>query len=271
VPRIRSGQLPSGLENFAWNDDRNDLSSMSERRYNEEEVAAIFERAAEAQAQQTSPSQLRSGAGMTLTDLQEIGREVGISREQLAEAAKAIELGGRQTSREFLGLPVGVGLTLDLGRKLSDDEWERFVADLRETFDARGTLRSEGSLRQWANGNLHAYLEPSVTGHRIRLRTVKGDARGMIVGGLAMTGFAVVSMISAAVQGALGDAGFLTSMAMLATGGTAMFGVGALRLPRWARLRRRQMEAVAARVAVVASSQPALERPNNEGMLGPTR
>ena len=121
---------------------------MSERRYNEEEVAAIFERAAEAQAQQTSPNQLRSGAGMTLTDLQEIGREVGISREQLAEAAKAIELGGRQTSREFLGLPVGVGLTLDLGRKLSDDEWERFVADLRETFDARGTLRSEGSLRQ---------------------------------------------------------------------------------------------------------------------------
>lgn len=71
----------------------------------EEEVAAIFERAAEGQAQQTTP-QLRSGAGMTLTDLQEIGREVGIAREQLAEAAKAIELGGRQTSREFLGLPV---------------------------------------------------------------------------------------------------------------------------------------------------------------------
>ena len=240
---------------------------MSERRYNEEEVAAIFERAAEAQAQQSTPSQLRSGAGMTLTDLQEIGREVGISREQLAEAAKAIELGGRQTSREFLGLPVGVGLTLDLGRRLSDDEWERFVADLRETFDARGTIRSEGSLRQWANGNLHAYLEPSVSGHRIRLRTLKGDARGMIIGGLAMFGFAATSFVAAALQGALGDIGFLTSQATLGAAGAAMFGLGALRLPRWARLRRRQMEEVAARIAVVAGSPPALERPH--GSAGP--
>jgi hypothetical protein len=244
---------------------------MSERRYNEEEVAAIFERAAEAQAQQTAPNQLRSGAGMTLTDLQEIGREVGISREQLAEAAKAVELGGRQTSREFLGLPVGVGLTLDLGRKLSDDEWERFVADLRETFDARGTLRSEGSLRQWANGNLHAYLEPSVNGHRIRLRTVKGDARGMIGGGLAIVTFAAVSVIAAGLQGALGDVGFVQSQALLAAGGTAMFGVGALRLPRWARLRRRQMEEVAARIAVVASSQPALEGDTSEARARPPR
>jgi hypothetical protein len=102
---------------------------MSERRFNEAEVAAIFERAAE--AQQKTPQRFPSAEGMTLTDLQEIGREVGFSREQLAEAAKAIELSGRQTSREFLGLPVGVGVTIDLGRKLSEEEWERFVADLR--------------------------------------------------------------------------------------------------------------------------------------------
>ena len=69
---------------------------MSERRYNEAEVAAIFERAAE--AQQASPQQLPSAEGMTLTDLQEIGREVGFSSEQLARAAKAIELQGWPTS-----------------------------------------------------------------------------------------------------------------------------------------------------------------------------
>lgn len=174
---------------FASSDDNNDLSpGMSERRFNEAEVAAIFERAAE--AQQSGLHNLQSGEGMTLTDLQDIGREVGISREQLALAAKAIELGGRPTSSEFLGLPVGVGLIIDLGRKLSDDEWDRFVVDRRETFDARGTLRSEGSLRHWANGNLQAHLEPTATGHRIRLRTVKGDARGLIIGGLGMLGFA---------------------------------------------------------------------------------
>ena len=65
---------------------------MSERRFNEAEVAAIFERAAE--SQQTGQHQLPSGEGMTLTELQANGREVGISPAQLAQAAKAIELGG---------------------------------------------------------------------------------------------------------------------------------------------------------------------------------
>jgi hypothetical protein len=225
---------------------------MSERRYNEAEVAAIFERAAE--ALETSPQQLPSGEGMTLTDIQEIGSQVGFSSEQLARAAKAIELQGRPTSREFLGLPIGVGLSIDLGRNLSNEEWERLVADLRETFDARGVVKSDGSLRQWANGNLHAFLEPTGTGQRLRIRTVKGDARGMIIGGLAMLGVVTVTLMSAAVKGAIGaDTGFLFSQAVLATGGAAMFGLGAFRLPRWARLRRRQMEDVAARIAVVAS------------------
>jgi hypothetical protein len=241
-------------------DEYSDLSvRMSERRFNEAEVAAIFERAAE--AQQTSQHHLPSGEGMTLTDLQEIGREVGISREQLAEAAKAIELGGRPTSRQFLGLPIGVGLIIDLGRKLSDEEWERFVVDLRETFDARGTLRSEGSLRQWSNGNLQALLEPTATGHQVRLRTVKGNARAMIIGGLAMFGFATASLIAGALRGAVGDVGFQLVLAIM---GAGMFGIGAFRLPGWARLRRRQMEDIAARIAVVATSKPAADR-HNEG------
>lgn len=45
---------------------------------------------------------------------------------------------------------------MDLDRKLSGDEWERFDVDLRETFDEREARRSEGSIRQWANGNLQA-------------------------------------------------------------------------------------------------------------------
>ena len=58
---------------------------MTEPRYNEEEVAAIFERAAE--AQQTARRHLPPGEGMTLADLQEIGREVGIPPELVAQAA----------------------------------------------------------------------------------------------------------------------------------------------------------------------------------------
>ncbi|MEO5580694.1 MAG: hypothetical protein ABIR58_08545, partial [Gemmatimonadaceae bacterium] len=251
------------LTQFASRGADNDLFDMTERRFNEAEVAAIFEQAAE--AQQTSQRQLPSGDGMTLTQLQEIGREVGISPEQLAHAVRAIELGGRPTSRHFFGFPVGVGLSIDLNRKLSDEEWDRFVVDLRETFDARGTLRQEGSLRQWVNGNLQAHLEPTTTGHRIRLRTTKGDARGLMTLGLGMIGFAAVSGIAAAASGGVVDSGMLASLGTLATMGAGVFGIGGLRLPGWARLRTRQMQEVAARVADVASSEPPRDSTASDG------
>jgi hypothetical protein len=214
---------------------------MSERRFNEAEVAAIFERATEAQQKGQRP--LASGEGMTLAELQEIGREVGIAPEQVASAANALTRVGQPTARTFLGLPIGVGRTVELNRRLTDDEWERLVVDLRETFDARGNVKSEGSLRQWTNGNLQALLEPTATGHRLRLRTVKGDARSMIVGGLVMLGVAATGFFGA--FAGLGDA---AGMSVLAAMGAGMFGAGAVRLPSWARQRRQQMEEIAGRL-----------------------
>lgn len=227
---------------------------MTERRYSEREVAAIFERAAE--AQHTPRRQLPPGEGMTLADLQEIGREVGIPAELVAQAARSMDRAGRGASRRFLGLPIGVGRTVELDRRISDEEWERLVVDLRETFDARGTVRSDGPFREWTNGNLQALLEPTPTGHRLRLRTVKGDARGLMSGGLAMLGTAAAVLLAGVLAGGLGDAGAVAGAGFLAVMGLGMFGIGALRLPGWARRRRLQMEAVAARFALAAGLLP---------------
>lgn len=218
---------------------------MTQRRFDEAEVAAIFRQAAE--AQHTRQQQLPAGEGLTLAELQEIGGEVGISSELIRQAATSMEKGGVPTSRTFFGLPIGVGRTIELGRRLTDEEWERLVVDLRETFDARGTVRQDGSLRQWTNGNLQALLEPTETGHRVRLRTVKGDARGMMIGGVSMFGAGAVSLLAAVFQGTV-DAGMLSSLGFLATMGAGMFGAGALRLPGWARARRQQMQEIAHRL-----------------------
>ncbi|MGH8637779.1 MAG: hypothetical protein ACREUZ_11665, partial [Burkholderiales bacterium] len=152
------------------------------------------------------------------------------------------------TSRRLLGLPIGVGRTIDLGRRLSDDEWEQLVVDLRETFDARGRIRQDGSFRQWTNGNLQALLEPTPDGHRLRLRTVKGNAIGWISGGLVVIGGAAVGFIAAMVQGGAASQ-LLSSFAPMVAIGGAMFGIGAFLLPGWARTRRRQMEEIAERLA----------------------
>jgi hypothetical protein len=223
---------------------------MNERRYSEDEVAAIFERAAE--AQQAVRRTLSPGEGLTLTDLRAIGHEVGIPAELVDLAARSVDQQGREASRTFLGLPVGVGRTVDLGRRLTDDEWERLVVDLRETFDARGTMRSDGSLRQWTNGNLQALLEPTPSGHRLRLRTIMGGARESMTVGLGMLGVSATVVIASAVTGHV--AGALAATGSLMGFGAALFAVGAARLPGWAKTRRRQMEGVAARLALTTET-----------------
>jgi hypothetical protein len=225
---------------------------MSERRYSDEEVSAIFERAAKSQAglqRQQQPHALQHG--MTLGELQQIGRDVGIPADLVASAARDIDLAGRLTERKYLGLTIGVGRTVELPRRLSDDEWERVVADLRETFDARGTVRSEGGTRMWSNGNLQIMLEPTATSHRLRMRTVKGESRGYIGGGIAMILAGVLTTIfRLMVFGS--DYGNASGLWTLSVIGIAMLAAGTLRLPSWSRLRKKQMEEIAARTVDIA-------------------
>ncbi|MEO5589267.1 MAG: hypothetical protein ABIS03_06755 [Gemmatimonadaceae bacterium] len=228
------------------------------RRYNESEVAEIFKQATEAQSQQRQRA-LPTGQGLTLPELQDIARDVGISTEGVARAAAMIEHAGASTSQKFLGLPIGVGRAVHLDRKLSDDEWERLVVDLRETFGARGTVRQDGSLRQWTNGNLQVLLEPTAEGDRIRMRTTKGDARGMMTGGLIMAGLAGGGLVLGFLN-ASGDVHMLWSFGVLATMGVATFGAVALRLPAWARIRAKQMDAIAGRTAITPQTKlPSLD------------
>jgi hypothetical protein len=223
---------------------------MADRRYNDEEMAAIFRAAAE--GPQSPRPEVPGDEGLTLADLQAIGREVGISSDAVAQAAQALDVGRGAASGTFLGLPIRVARTVTLNRRLTDEEWERLVVQLRDVFHARGTTRSEGSLRQWTNGNLQVLLEPTETGYRLRFRTLHGAARASIGAGFAALGVAATVVISTAISGHLGDA--IPGIVLLLATGVGMIASGALRLPRWARLRGRQMETLAAQIANPSSS-----------------
>ena len=213
---------------------------MSERRYTEEEVSRIFQLASE--AQEEARKQLTTGEheGMTLAELQEIGHEVGLSTELVAGAARSLDRPSIETRRRLLGFTIGVGRTVELERRLSDEEWEHLVVELRETFDARGRVSTHGSLKQWTNGNLQALLEPTPSGgDRIRLKTTNGEARGLMTVGTGMTAIAFALMIA----DGLSSGGTVFLM------GSVMFALGAFRLPRWARIRREQMERLAQRLS----------------------
>ncbi|PYO95095.1 MAG: hypothetical protein DMD62_03060 [Gemmatimonadetes bacterium] len=219
---------------------------MAERRYSDKEIAAIFRAATETPSPEQSGQDVPADEGLTLTDLQAIGREVGITPESVAQAARALDTRAGAASRTFLGLRLGVSRTVNLHRRLTDEEWERLVVQLREVFNARGRTRVDGSLRQWTNGNLQVLLEPTATGHRLRFGTVHGAARAAMGAGFAALGIGATVALVSALGGHLGDA--IPGIAFLTLSGAGMIASGALRLPRWARLRQRQMEALAAQV-----------------------
>lgn len=225
---------------------------MSERRYNDDEVDAIFAKAAQGQRS------LAAGAsredGLTLPQLQEIGREVGIAPDAIARAAHELVRREEEPPRRFFGLPLAVQRTIQLDRRMTDDEWEHLVVQLRQVFNARGTLRQEGSFRQWTNGNLQALLEPTPTGDRLRLRTLNGNARASMSVGLVALGTSGATAIAMAAGGHLANS--LPGIFLLGLIGVGMFANGALRVPGWANRRRRQMEAIDATLALPPATAP---------------
>jgi hypothetical protein len=218
---------------------------MTDRRYSDDEIAEIFKRATESRA--VTPRHRSASEGLSLTELQGIGREVGLTPEAVSLAARSLEQGNGDGVRKLLGFPIGVGETVELGRELSDAEWDLLVVAARETFGARGTLRTDGAFRQWTNGNLQVLLEPTEHGHRVRFRTYNANAKGLMVAGVALAGFPAIAM-AAALFTSSANAGALTSIASLMAVGAALFTIGAARLPMWARLRRAQMQRLAAKL-----------------------
>jgi hypothetical protein len=132
---------------------------------------------------------------------------------------------------------------------------------MRETFDARGKLKDEGAFKQWTNGNLEVLLEPTPTGQRLRLRTLKGNATGMIVVGAAHLGFAAFVLVEMLATGTLGErfVGLVTVLAI----GLGLLVPAVVRLPGWARLRQRQMEEIAERALLMTTSE-SIRSPDSE-------
>lgn len=223
-----------------------------ERRYSEDEVRKIFEAAAaarDAPEESAEPSR-----GLTLSELQAIGRDVGLAPERVADAARALDqpqVAAR--SRTALGMPVTAGHLVALPRAPTDREWARLVAELRLTFEAQGREHSSGELRTWSNGNLRIHVEPAARGTQLRMVTRKGDAPVVNVVGIANV---VLSALLLVVGVTGGDPEALILGASSGAFGAGALGYNGLRLSAWAQERRAQMEQVAARAVELTAGAP---------------
>jgi hypothetical protein len=209
-----------------------------ERRYQDHEIRQILDLAI---GEEDRPTQsLPAVDGLTLLQLQDVGREVGLPPSRITQAVAAFERRGESVPRgTTLGLPTSIGRVVPLPRSPSDREWELLIAELRTTFGGKGELTSQGGLREWSHGTLHAFIEPTETGHRLRLTESSVAVAGIVVGGFVLA-FALLILV---VLLGKDDPGFrLAVPAFFGLLGGGLVAGSAMSLPRWAREQEKRME-----------------------------
>lgn len=215
---------------------------MTKRRYGDQEVREIFSLATAGDTRERAlPGE---SAGMTLDEIQQIAQEVGIEPARVAQAAETLDARGKVAPiRRSFGLPVGVSRVVDLPRAPTDREWERLIAEFRTTFGAHGQAKTSGGLREWSQGNLHICVEPTARGEQLRLSTLKDD--GIALNGLGVVFGGMATLMSALVAASGKPGKALVILGMFGGMALGAFAANVIRLPRWARERQRQMEAIA--------------------------
>jgi hypothetical protein len=218
-----------------------------ERRYSDEEIAEILERAT-THPRGSMPAATGPSTGLTLGELKEIGAEAGIEPDRIEEAAGALASHPPSGSfPTFAGAPRSIQHTMHIQRPLAESEWSRLVADLRETFGAVGQLQGDGDLRTWSNGNLQVHVEPEGTGYRVRMRTLKGD----LVPRLMVSGFFVVMAVIMILASVLGTSPGNEAIVGWIFGAVGLGNLGYTRLMlgEWARERTGQFQDLAHRIS----------------------
>lgn len=227
----------------------------SERRYQDHEIREILDLAIDEES--NLQGSVTAADGLTLRQLQEVGQEVGVSPDRIAQAAVVVAARRHAPTHETTTwLPTAVERTILLPRNLSDREWEWLVAELRTTFGGKGEVAVQGGMREWTHGRVQAFIDESHTGYRLRLSDVNAASGGIVLGGAIL---ALALMIFVVLLGKA-DAGFrfIVPAVFTALGGGLMVG-SALSLPRWARRQRDGMlhieQHVAGLLETAASAQ----------------
>jgi len=99
-----------------------------DRGYTEKEIGALIKRATELQEQASGVS----AGNLSLTEIEHIATELGLSPEHLRTASVELEAGQiSEKSFSFWGAPFVLDETRIVDEELSEDEWLQIVMELR--------------------------------------------------------------------------------------------------------------------------------------------
>lgn len=192
---------------------------MTNRSYTEEEIAAMLERAAELQTQQSRNSSLRSS--LSFSELEEIAAEAGIDPANLRQAAEELDSPGKVLLDKSSGTnATHIFVERTISGPLSLDAWEDVVAELSHRFDSdlgagMGTTHGKSSTQQigrsveWKHTSVSG-IETRVlvrpNGDHLRIRLSQRVGLGSTTTESIMYG-SITSMLIGAITGAIAQSG----------------------------------------------------------------
>lgn len=121
----------------------------SDRRFTDQEVALVLQRAAEIEERRTVSSAMPRG--LTLRELHEIAREVGLSPDVIDQAVSTLQTGARPRSGFPLAAPLSSKQVRAVPGQLAEHELQRLIQVIESHVDATGTVTEALGTVRWTS------------------------------------------------------------------------------------------------------------------------
>lgn len=153
---------------------------MTGRRYDDEEVAMILHRAAEAAA---GGRERGRAAGLSLAELKEIGTEAGIGASRIEEAAKAMEMRSADSpAATSMGFPPTVQLERVVPVRLNPDNLPQLLDLIRDEFARQGIVQEVLGGFEWRASSIMGgrYVSIRAEGESTGIRALGNYRDGLL-------------------------------------------------------------------------------------------
>jgi hypothetical protein len=191
------------------------------RRFTDSEVATVLRKAAEID----EAAGAATGAGLSLHELQEIAKEVGISPEAIAKAAATLERRGVRTGGLVAGSPLVRRAVHSVDGELNADGIAGLVRLIDEKSDAAGEVSEALGAVRWTSRDRFHGMQVSITPENgeTTIQVVEKALPRMrrVVHLLPAAWGAMLSGGLLASAGAQGELGLLTALILGVGGGAA--------------------------------------------------
>jgi hypothetical protein len=121
----------------------------SDRRYTDQEVALVLQRAAELEEQRSSGP--GSARGLSRRELHDIAREVGLSPAAIDEALTTLGTRRGPGGRSLLGPALSTKMVRAVPHRLGDDALRRLIHVIEDRVDATGTVTDALGTVRWTS------------------------------------------------------------------------------------------------------------------------